>query len=33
LTRPGIVPTIYHTWCEHDNHYTTNVVQYHYKYM
>jgi hypothetical protein len=26
LTRPGLEPTIYHTWGEHANHYTTNAV-------
>ena len=26
LTGPGLEPTIYHTWGEHANHYTTNAV-------
>ena len=26
LTRPGIEPTIYRTWGEHANHYTTDAV-------
>jgi predicted lactoylglutathione lyase len=26
LTRLGIEPTIYHTWGEHANHYTTDMV-------
>ena len=25
LTRPWLEPTIYHTWGEHANHYTTNI--------
>jgi len=28
LTRLRLVPTIYHTQGEHDNHYTTNAVDY-----
>jgi hypothetical protein len=28
LTWPGLEPTIYHTWGEHANYYTTNVVIY-----
>jgi hypothetical protein len=27
LTRPGIEPSIYHTWDEQANHYTTEVAE------
>jgi hypothetical protein len=26
LTRPGLEPTMYRTWGEHANHYTTDVI-------
>ena len=28
LTRPGLELTIYRTWGEHANHYTTDAVQF-----
>jgi hypothetical protein len=28
LTRSGLKPTIYHTWGEHANHYTTDTVAF-----